>query len=1051
MNTRRLSRWLILLALTITTLLPRQFAHADYDQDAEIQRLIDMATEEKRKAEVDLQQLKAKREQFKLLFIDLNTNQKRIADLLYRVRLADAKNRAVLQFKTSLNFLAVKGAWDIAHAKVAAAVTDVVVMIASDYLSNHYAELFDARARQLTLVFSDNGVKAVEKLNWLLSLDDTALSGMIRNETPALSGDRGLRDIMTGGKLSDDLIALKRAEYILKAGTDAEKAIEALKQDLLKRQALILKAIAGLEHIVKMRDEDIRSWQRNRDVGRGLRSVPPLPQPQPVAYNIGASLDFGTAAGQMRDALDQLKANNVDCKGYATLVNNADAAAWKRLYELFLRQVWPACSGKWSSDACRAASQRFDSTVQQDYNTQLGNARRWINEQFANEKPRVGAFLEKLKRWREQEITTPYFGHMKTVPFQPGNGNDPTQAVWGNSEIALPASSLDEYWNDMRLPLGAPPLLEIINQRWTAANEHVRDLDHDLSLAHGAHNQINAAASDATDLAGEWEPNLYFWSCVGALGPDQDEAILRSLKRFKPAYEGGAAAGAEDARRYVQAARERQSKLGALASAYRAETSLLRTQGETLQIRDKLLDLQRQGVGIGSPGLGYALWRMMTSAGVTEAMVKELAEVVPGLGNEEFALKYMLEIQAGQDPKRKPVLAPAALATLRDNLKSNAAFLVPIYNDYQSLHGRLRHKQAELDAAYRNLRNAVEGILGEPVDYLSAPQYLDPRHFVDANDFPDPTAGVFEQLDQYEKLAAEYHAAIDPLHPASFHLVAPMRELAGKLERERGGLMGRNESGFVQGINEFSVEAEKLMRMALRSGGKPGPQALFGKARMKLMSLITEISGAYTQGRKIAELTRQLKQLITGVTHFLAHPESEGGPNTALTWISATDEALAPGGEAGRYRSNGGINSQLDQLATLRDQLRAYQSGSGDAVVRKLYQDFAAAYQARNLNSLLRHMTADWKAADGSDLRDLEDILDNSFRVFDRIQFGISGLSIQQMGQGLYRLSYTATITGLINQMNLKHQESAQIEDSVTLTPDGPKIQSTRGGRLWLQ
>ncbi|MDP2432845.1 MAG: hypothetical protein Q8O33_12540, partial [Pseudomonadota bacterium] len=119
---------------------------------------------------------------------------------------------------------------------------------------------------------------------------------------------------------------------------------------------------------------------------------------------------------------------------------------------------------------------------------------------------------------------------------------------------------------------------------------------------------------------------------------------------------------------------------------------------------------------------------------------------------------------------------------------------------------------------------------------------------------------------------------------------------------------------------------------------------------------------------------------------------------------------------------------------------------AGTESVRKLYADFTAAYQARNLNSLLRHMTADWKAADGSDLRDLEDILDNSFRVFDRIQFGISGLSIQQMGQGLYRVSYTATITGHINQMNLKHQESAQIEDSVTLTPDGPKIQSTRGG-----
>jgi hypothetical protein len=124
---------------------------------------------------------------------------------------------------------------------------------------------------------------------------------------------------------------------------------------------------------------------------------------------------------------------------------------------------------------------------------------------------------------------------------------------------------------------------------------------------------------------------------------------------------------------------------------------------------------------------------------------------------------------------------------------------------------------------------------------------------------------------------------------------------------------------------------------------------------------------------------------------------------------------------------------------------------AGTESVRKLYQDFAASYQARNLRGVLRFMTPDWRAADGSDLRDLEDILDNSFRVFNSIVFAISGLTIAPAGDGRFSVSYAATITGRINQMNLNHQETARVEDTVILTPGGPKIQATRGGRIWLK
>lgn len=1035
--------WLACLLLAVFVLAPGQAAYADYDQDAEIQRLIDLAKEQKAKAASDKAMLEAKRDKLKATFLELNTTQKQISDLLYKVRMTDARNKAMMTIKTGL---LIKTAID-APRSLTATVTDIFVMVGSDYLQNNYPELFDTQAHQLTASFAADGIKAVEKLNWIISLDDQAMSGMIRSETPELARDRGaLSDLFTAGKLSDDLISLKRAEYIIKAGTEAEKALDAAKQELLKKQSAILTVIGKLEQEVKRREEDIHSWERHREIDHSLRQIPPIPKAQPVSYSSG-SMDFAAAAGQMRNALTQLKANKIDCNGYSTTVLNAEWGAHMYLSQLWLQQVAPPCQENRASSACVTAIQRFDAGVRQSYNTQINGTNAWLAEQFANEKPRVMAFLARLQHWQKQTITIPSFGNLETTQFEVGSGTDVARAVWHNSEIALPESYLDEYWSEMQLPLGAPPRLEAINKTWAIANAHVRDLDHDMALAGRADAQARAAAADADSLAREWEPNFFFWSCHGVFSDWE----LRYLKQFKPAYDVKAASGQTDARRYVEAAKTRLNKLSSLASAYRVEASLVRTGNEAGQIRDKMFDLQTQGVGLSSPGLGYALWRMMTSTGVTEAMIKELTEVVPKLKNEEFALKYVLEIQASQNPAHKPVLASSTLTNLRDNLKRDAAFLVPIYNDYQSLYGQLRRKQAELDQGYRGLRSAVEGILGEPAEYIAVPLLLDQRYFIDANDFPDPSAGVFEQLDQYEKLALEYHDIMDPLHPASFHLVAPMQELIRQLERERSGLMGLGEAAFSQEINAFSSRASELAHKAYQAGGRLKAQALFNKAYSKLMALIAETGGAYTQGKKIAETSRQLVQLITGMNTFLARPDTEGGPGAALNWISAAEEMLNPASEASQLRPHAGIAGLLDQLTGLRDKLLAYQSSGGDTAIRKLYQDFAATYQARNLSGLLRFMTENWKTADGADLRDLEDNLDNSFRVFDRILFNIGGLTIRPGGSGLYHVSYTATITGHINQMNLKHQETAQVEDTVILTPEGPKIQGTRGGRLWLQ
>lgn len=172
----------------------------------------------------------------------------------------------------------------------------------------------------------------------------------------------------------------------------------------------------------------------------------------------------------------------------------------------------------------------------------------------------------------------------------------------------------------------------------------------------------------------------------------------------------------------------------------------------------------------------------------------------------------------------------------------------------------------------------------------------------------------------------------------------------------------------------------------------------------------------------------------------------EGYPAARADWERRQAEAAARM-EAERKRVEAEEQARRD-----REEAERQAAEAPLKAVRRLYEDFAVAYQDRNLGRLTRMMTPDWRASDGSDLNDLEDNLGNSFRVFDRIQFRVANLFIQPEGAGRFRVSYTVTISGEIFQMNMKHQETSNVEDQVVVEADGAaRIQSTRGGRLWLQ
>ncbi|HAU29772.1 MAG TPA: hypothetical protein DCW68_06680 [Rhodospirillaceae bacterium] len=119
--------------------------------------------------------------------------------------------------------------------------------------------------------------------------------------------------------------------------------------------------------------------------------------------------------------------------------------------------------------------------------------------------------------------------------------------------------------------------------------------------------------------------------------------------------------------------------------------------------------------------------------------------------------------------------------------------------------------------------------------------------------------------------------------------------------------------------------------------------------------------------------------------------------------------------------------------------------------IQALYQSFITAYGASDLRGILALLGPDWQGGDGSDARDVEEYLSNSFRVFDRIQYKISGFTAKTLGDGSAQVSYSVKIAGENRRQHLTHEEESQIVEQVGLVDGQPRILRTISGNQWLR
>jgi ketosteroid isomerase-like protein len=121
----------------------------------------------------------------------------------------------------------------------------------------------------------------------------------------------------------------------------------------------------------------------------------------------------------------------------------------------------------------------------------------------------------------------------------------------------------------------------------------------------------------------------------------------------------------------------------------------------------------------------------------------------------------------------------------------------------------------------------------------------------------------------------------------------------------------------------------------------------------------------------------------------------------------------------------------------------------GLAAVRKMYEDFEKAYEARSAGRVMSFISEDWTAGDGTAAADLNEQFSRIFRLFDEINVEITNLQVSGEGGGRYTASYNMKIRSRIYSKNIKHEESSSVYEHVAVAGGTAKITKTEAGGYW--
>ena len=471
----------------------------------------------------------------------------------------------------------------------------------------------------------------------------------------------------------------------------------------------------------------------------------------------------------------------------------------------------------------------------------------------------------------------------------------------------------------------------------------------------------------------------------------------------------------------------------------------------------------------------------LSANGISAKRIQELEKLIADFASEEKLYAYALTISPGEktyNPTVKPIWPLEVITQMRKDIKIRMATVATNRDAYEQAYKDFTTASKSLDAILQSMQEGVADSFPSVPPMLersnvltTVQQQFFKDSFNDFNylnfyppnpaDFADPNYGVMARLDQYEQLAKKYHDLVDPeltkiirLHHKETEL---LNDMADKVEHDGPAWMALGDQAFTDQCNTISHTAWVIIN-PLSSAGEAGRESPVLTAYNRVVVGIMKISDKYYAAQKLKSLIDDLTAKTSGVQHFLASPETNGGVATAKQSITDLQPYADPTSTAMKLKaSDATLSGLLDQVKLQIAQLQKFVDTdatkklaaiTGD--VKAFYDQFKRAYESKNDSKLMSYISDKWNSNDGTSLDDLQDHLQQSFKVFDEIHFTFSGLKVEPVDQMRYKVSYDLVITGRIYKNNIKHEEKSSVSEELGYNDKGKLlIFRNLDGRFW--
>ncbi len=354
------------------------------------------------------------------------------------------------------------------------------------------------------------------------------------------------------------------------------------------------------------------------------------------------------------------------------------------------------------------------------------------------------------------------------------------------------------------------------------------------------------------------------------------------------------------------------------------------------------------------------------------------------------------------------------------------------------LHRKLEAVAEKQDAAWQQSQTYQQLPPSDPISGLAA--RLPGDNLTLVQDFPQLLSGL-------QKARSEIDASITIAEQQARQAMTAERVAADWLAGVKGSA-DRIEAeielrlGCFDMTHQFRSELEPKLDALREMIAKIGPKAVY----VDVSARIEALAALHERVRNFP--VAESETYRTGVRQFEAayHANSE--------WFEANkgivfDEQRQQLGKL-IHDISLALSGHLHYLGELAARDRK-PSGPSNEQIQRLYQDFINAYGKGDLRGLLRLLGPQWQGGDGADLRGVEEVLVNSFRVFDRIQYRVSGFNATVLADGTAQVSYKVDIVGENRRQRLTHTESSNVVELVGIVDGQPRILRTLSGTQWLR